>query len=801
MATNPVHPPTAPATPPPADHKYDELSGVYGFFRRHQKKLLYTAGLFTLLTFSISGPMMSAASEVFGTKRSMPTILVNGQRVHLQPEDDMYGDELARKVKNALPPGVQPMLDPGEGGQLGSVYAILRRAAIEEGIEVSMAEVDRAIETFRERAGAVSAAKLATNIGFGSLAQYRAIVAEAMRIGTYIRLQTLALDGSDARVLKQIAADREKITLRVATFDEKKAEEDLKKEKTLSDEELQKYLDGKSERDKQMMGAYDPPRTELRFGALLLAEGQFDPEQWKDGALKDFTIGDDRLQPLYEQEKARFPTDKPGEFKPIDDPLVKTTLTRLIQAEEVMRKMIGDLHKQQGEAVKPLTEALVATQTEMGAADTAVRDADVKSAGKQTELAAKKAELEKKPDDAELKQQVETLETEATAAATELTAAKERATKAKDAMTAANDAIKAARATWDFRAAFAEATKDKTGFVTKEMDGMKSGEELKNLDTLGLDLGDWPLAPNYVPGLREKGSLAVVPGRTSKAVVLYQATNVDTRPLKPWDKLKPLAEGSYWTEQAKKLGEDKKKLMDDALLRLAKAAMKERVAELEGQKASRVDTKLAEWETKTKADIAAAEKELKRLPAGTQMQTRWQQELDAKNKQLEQKEQQRTLFDTLTQKDIEGEIATEAKKHYKDVLDAAAAEAGFTVADIGPHPRDLERTPRFDKNHDATDVYLMRTQSELKQDEATGVLHDPTNRRYHVAVCKTVEPLTAADVTRRDFESLRTGDGRTSFASLQAAISYGQAFTMKAVETRYDLQRPAGEQTEPQPAK
>src|SRR5689334_736746 len=109
MATNPVHPPLTPSTPPPADHKYDELSGVYGFFRRHQKKLLYTAGLFTLLTFSISGPMMAAASEVFGTKRTMPTIEVNGKRVHLEPEDDMYGDELARKVRNAIPPGVLPV--------------------------------------------------------------------------------------------------------------------------------------------------------------------------------------------------------------------------------------------------------------------------------------------------------------------------------------------------------------------------------------------------------------------------------------------------------------------------------------------------------------------------------------------------------------------------------------------------------------------------------------------------------------------------------------------------------------------
>ena len=46
MATNPVQPPVSPAPTPGPDAHYDELSGVYGFFRRHQKKLLYTAGMF-----------------------------------------------------------------------------------------------------------------------------------------------------------------------------------------------------------------------------------------------------------------------------------------------------------------------------------------------------------------------------------------------------------------------------------------------------------------------------------------------------------------------------------------------------------------------------------------------------------------------------------------------------------------------------------------------------------------------------------------------------------------------------------
>ena len=155
-----------------------------------------------------------------------------------------------------------------------------------------------------------------------------------MRVGIYIRLQTLALDGTDARVLQEATSDREKIILRVATFDEKKEEETLKQGKTMSDDELKTWLEGKTERDKHMMQAYDPARIALRIGALLLAEGQFDPEQWKDDYLKDFTIGDNLLGPIYEADKAmRWKGEKEGEWKPIEDPAVKTELTRVIQAE------------------------------------------------------------------------------------------------------------------------------------------------------------------------------------------------------------------------------------------------------------------------------------------------------------------------------------------------------------------------------------------------------------------------------------------------------------------------------------
>jgi hypothetical protein len=798
MATHPAQPPV-PGTPPaagapqkPPDAHYDEMSGVYGFFRRHQKKLLYTAGLFTLLTFSITGPVMALFGNVFGGARAMPTIEVGGRRVELQPEDYDYGRVLSSR-RNALPQGVLPPLHAGEGNenQLLDVLAILRRAAIEEGIEPSMTEVDKAIEAERERWKTESAARMARDRGYESLAHFRMTVAEAMRIGTYVRLQTLALDDTDARVLHYVTSDREKITLRVASFDEKKAEETLKQGKTLTEEELRTWVEGKNDRDKQVMQAFDLPRAQLRFGALLLAE--FDPEQWKDGYLKDFTISDDQLKNVYNVEReTRFKPDGATEPKPLDDEAVKAEVTKIVQAEHVMNQLLAALRSKQSETIKPQTDEQASAQSELGAAETSLRELEQKAAEQKAIVDAKQQELTAKPDDETVRTALATAKSELEATENARFQAKEKVPALQAAVKTADEAIKAARVAFDLAAAFAELTKDKKGAVTKAMTELKNADEMKDLDAPGLELGlgKWPTSVQG-SSVRAAGDLGYAPFRTSKAVIVYQAIATEPRPMKPWDKLKPIAEGAYWTEQAKTLGEEKKKAMEDALLRLAKDEMKERVAELEGQKQKRVDDKLAEWETKTRAALEKAEKESGRLPPGSRVRDLWQQELERCRTEIAQKEQRRTALEAEVAKAITDEIAAEAKKHYKAVLDRAAAEAGFTVADLGPFPRDLaEREPRFDKAFDPPVVFLWRSQSKLKEGEATGLLQDTTNRAWHVAVCTKVEPLSPDDVSRRDFESLRTGNGNRTFASTQALYAYATAFTLKAVEQRYALQRP-----------
>ena len=795
MATNPQ---TTQAEPVSDDHLFDEQTGVYGFFRRHQKKLLYTAGFFTLLTFSITGPLQSFISDIFEGRQEMPSIVVNGDRIKLTSEDYEVANRIARNQFRGLPPGVIVPIFPGEGGdsELADSFAIMRRAAIAEGIGVSLDEVDRALEAERERAKLESVAKLAQQRGFASLAEYRALVAEAMRLGTYTRLQMLSLDSSDAEVMARLTSDREKITFQVATFDEQKRQEELAAASELTDDDLRVWLDGKSDGEKRKMNAFDNPVIRLRFAALLYDEGQFDPAEWQDGPLKDFTVDDAQLQSYYDRFKTTFfaVEDKSGEFQPFEDETVQAKLTRIVQAERVMNEL-GKARQELAKATEQAEKELARAESNVQAASRDEAEARQQKLTKENELKAKREELDGKPGDETLQAEVAKLEQELAEAEEKLFAAGAVSPAMQNAATEAREAVAEARAQFDFPAAVLARAEGKQGFVIKEMAEKKDAFELKDLDEVGVDLGDWPEAGQAM-GLRDRGAVSSGSGITSKAIVLYQAIESDPTPLKAWDELKPLVQDAYWAEKAQKEGIEHRDQLKEALLRLAKEKIPEFIEKLEAERQSRIDERVAEWEQGIQETIAKAERTLADSRLGKRTREVWQNKLDAQRRDLETKETRVHQFEIMVGQDIDKEIREEAKKHYHEVLAAAAAEAGFTVAEYGPYPRDLRQRPGFKHRYDPAVAFLFNAHSELDENEATDVLQDAGERRYYAAVCTEVEPLTPADVTRREFEQLRTFLGQ-SFATLQARNAQQQAFSKEALAERYDFEQATGRQAEP----
>ena len=230
MSTHTEQPPVQQPSEPEVPH--DDHTGAFGFFRKYQKLILYTAGIFALITFSITGAMTDFFGQLTQRDDSVPDkITVEDTQVEITPEDVRVAGLLERYM-GSLPQVVPFTVRGRDGSNMTTRLAILRRASIVEGLDVSMDEVDRAIDyhvrTFNSRFEANdTASQLALRNRFTSLAQYRELTKEAMRIGNYMLLQSVGVDVSDKILMDTLLRDKEKLTAKVATFDMKALEESL----------------------------------------------------------------------------------------------------------------------------------------------------------------------------------------------------------------------------------------------------------------------------------------------------------------------------------------------------------------------------------------------------------------------------------------------------------------------------------------------------------------------------------------------------------------------------------------------
>lgn len=768
--------------PKKPDPVVEDHSGVFGFFRKYQKAILYSAGLFTLLTFSITGALMGWTDNLFKDKTAQPTIVVNGKTYDVDEEDRQIGMQLARgSVRVPVLPDL--VEDQTRGNDLQTILAVLRRASLAEGLDVSMDEVDRAIQFVcdaysKDAAEKWTPKKLAAQ-AVGSLAAFRMLVKESMRIGNYVRLQALDVDTTDAAVMQSLLKDTEKITLRDASFDAKALQEELKKNGKLSEEDLRKFLDGKDDMWKQMQQVYDTNHVSLQLGVCDLAS--FDPAPWAE-ELKDLDLSDDTLQKLYDQIKdpafkidpAEWQKDPKNqgpapEFLSFNEESTKELLKKRAQAQKVMDGLLIKLREQRNESLKPTNDALTAANNARNEALKAVE--------------AAKAKLADKPDDEALKQAV----TDAQAAF------EAKKTEAE----AAEKALGTAREGFDFAKAFTDLTHDaegkpRPGFAIKEVPGLKNAEELK---TLPDGLGTWNM-PTLATSLMQNGELGSMVGATDKALFVFKATELVLKPMKAWDKLKDKLEDEYYLEQSQEQTKLKKEAFAKALLDLAKGKIPDKVAELEGKKQARIAEEFANFDAEKQARIKEATEVLETRLKGMEYSMAWQEwkkALDTATAELGKKEEHQQEIEKKVQKEIDDQVAVEAKKHYGEVLDEAAQQAGFTVTKIGPLDRNLTRLPRAKQRFDDSTYFLFSNPAkDLKVGECTDLIEDFASRKWHLAVCDKVEPRTEADVTRREFLTARDGlpSGFATFQATRMAMALSQSFGLDALKARYQYEIP-----------
>jgi hypothetical protein len=787
---------------------------IFEYFRKRQKIILYTAGIFALISFSITGALLGTFDSLAGGRYEGPKMrLADGRLVRVQ-EEDM---DVARALVNSrLAPSLMPSIwdqDRGAADHI-EVLAALRRLAIESGIHGSDHEVQRAADAYlrlirqwqqQQQQPAneeLSVRDLAAQAGFGrSVGRYFDLMREMHRIGTFLRLQSLAVDVSDAEIAEQIARGLDVMTLKVATLDKKAIEAELKKTE-VSDEDLQKWLDGLEDAEK--MPYRDTNRVALKIAALRY--DQFDPAAEEDLKGKEYSDQDltnrynlDR-EKLYrrpeppkeappkedgakedgakeeqkaeeqgkagEQEgkpdaqKAEEPKDEVEKdeqqdpYRPLEE--VKDDVRKRLLAEDALRGVLDKVLAALAEHLRPEVAARTEALKVLAQARQAKSDADA--------AAAKDTNSE------DLKQKA--------------TAAKTAEEQADQAHKAAEAAVDAKRATFDFAGEVQKL--GKPWLVMSQVAEPVGADKLRDLPD---GLGTWENA-FAATSMDLAGDVSPRVFNTDKACFVFQVTALVKTPLKAFADIKDQLKEAYYKKKADEAAKESLDKFKDALKRLAREKRKEEIDKIEKDQAATVETKVAEWQTARTKEFEEAKAWRDRLandPKSGAYQA-WQRKFEGLEKDLGTIEDKRKAIETEVKAEVEEKVNAELRKAYADVLDQAAQETGLSVETLPAYPKTLNTRPRFYDSYPPEVRFLFSDPkvTGLAQGESTDILEDVTNRAHYLPVCVEVRKGTVADVTRRELSAQRE-----TFAATRVAEALQQSFSIDAFRKRYAYQAPS----------
>jgi hypothetical protein len=692
-----------------------------------------------------------------GGYRGAALTLSDGKKVHVTLEDHLIAQQLADRM-------LVPPLLPGVGGEKASqaekveILAALRRLAIEYGIEGSPTETREAIrhvlEVWPKTEGQPTpqATDLPRMSGLSG-DQYDLLQSESLRIATFLRMFAFAADTSDAQLAEKLAQDAKMITCKVATLD-KKLIEDTLKQTEVSDDDLKAWLASLTDAEKAPY--QDTNRVGVKAAGVKLAE--FDPAAFAV-ELKDKQFDDKAIEARYNLDRDLYHRKevKEGEPAPADPYLpladVKDAVVKRLQADAALTVLVEKLRAQMGDMLRPAVDARNAKVKELAQAKAAQAEADKK--------------LAEKPEDEALKK-----------AAADAKAAVDAADKAhKDAETA----VDTARRAFDLESALAQATTAKLSFAT--IPEPKNADGLKELPEFGPWDSSWSAT-----SMDLAGDICARVQHSKTAAFLFQILDVVKTPLKEFTAIKDKLKEDYYKKKADEQGKATLTKFEDAMKRLAKEAKKADIDKLEADLVTEVNKKFDDWKTSIDAEFEKAKQMVAQL--GRDMESkpykRWQQELERAERERNDAEAKRKAIEAEARKEVDKKIDDLVKAARKDVLVAAAAEAGMTLETIGPERKDADQQPRFQEDRPARERFLLSNYAlkQLKEGEATDMLEDFTNRAHYMAVMEKIEPGSLAMLSRRELFA-----ARERFVSDRAAKVLAQSFTLEALQQGWGYAR------------
>jgi hypothetical protein len=725
--------------------------------RKYQRGILIAVTVFVLLSFSVTGTIYTMIGRFTAAPRKPAHItLEDGRRVELTLEDHYWAQVISRlmEVDPAISmvqlfPRDETVDHEDSGGRL-QVLAMLRRIAVERGLQVPEADVQatkkRGWELFLKQG--MTPKMFALQLQLAGEPEYDAYLREAMRISLLVRLDLLATDLSQDALLEYARKQRKTTTLSYVVFPAAPLE-DAMKATPPSDEELTKWIQGLPEAEQR---AYRD-RNHVALEALGMTLAKFDPADWAEESKDYKEPSDAELQNRYNVDRENFYRKPEPATKPHKEgggnvlfPQVDATNTGA-----------------QSQASRP--DSLPASRPQSGPGS----QPDSQPAS-QPNPEDRYLKLEEVKEDIKKRLRME--------AALGVLLGKLR------------DKAKADGEKFSLKGWLAEEEKTK---VRKGLFFFEIPEPRKSEDLLAIhpELGKWP--SNY-----EVTFSATAPdlcGRahmTESGALIYRVTKIEKEPLKAMADIRKQAT----EDRLKKLSmEEAKKKADafaEALTKAAEQKAPEEVAKIRTEQDKEATDRFTKWETETKGRLATKKEELnqnitERAKRGIQAEVkRLEEELVAAAADKKKED---------TRKAVEAEFKPKLKevtdKHVASVLEQVAKAQDLTVKKLGPIQKDeAQRFNLKDKYPDVTDQFLVQS-GHLYQSVKDGAISDPqqdlTNRSY-VVVRVDERAIPPADaITRPQFL-----EARRQFQEEVLNGTVRQAFSFKALKLRYKYEEPQG---------
>ncbi len=721
-------------------------------FEKYKRWIYLGLTLFALVTFSITGAIYAFFGQVGKPAPGSIVLPGSNERVHLTETDLYFGQLLSRLQSYSLsgrfgfPAFIFNGMSMEDNKEPKFSYAILRRVAIENGLDVS----DDDIRLYKERVfknAQITPFELAVQLRLGNESTLDEVIREAIRISVFVRAEILAaVDLGDAALGKYVKNERKLVTVSHVDFEAGPKQKEWEKNPP-KDEVLLAWVKKMDSAKQLSLGFVDD--TQVRFDGLALDYAKGDPAEWKE-ELKDFTA------PAEEDLRARYNQDR-------DQLYVREEWKKKEAAEKAAAKKKAEEEKKKAEEAKKKAQKKGAKDKDGGLLQDPPKPKPSDQKGKdakkgQNEATVPTPEQAKYKSFEEVRADIERRIRLEAGLRKLLDRARKAAEKFGTKAKGEKKGDKSAKATksmkdFDLKAWFEKAVKGRKGVIFIAPKPLANPEAYADLGPIGKWDQFWLLR-----NLEQEGVFLPDIQRTSKAAFFIRLLERKTNVLRPLAKIREEVRKAYAETEAMEWAKSEAKAFRDAVHKKAETLAGEAYLKIRKKIDTEVEKRVGEWKKSVGDEIKKLENKLNSPDIPERAIGIYKKTIQDLQASLNKEKEKTKSIREEVEKSEKKEIHSALLPFFPKAFDQVVAEKKLKAKALGPFFRDLQTSdPLFNLKYKGIDRFLMQQADFLKKKkgELSDPLEDSEDKAWLVARLDKVVAGGEAALDRKHFLQMK----------------------------------------------